>query len=155
MDELKRFQAIFHPYRRRSLISGDAHAKLFCQNLCLLDKLFLDHKTLYFDVEPFLFYVLTERRIDLTVILMASAFPLMTAWYGNLEGIVLLGAVLPARWGIWLLAIKPQMSSGLFPLLLKQQRLPAALLPIGIAFADSLAVGLWRHTPAAQAPRNA
>lgn len=23
-------------------------------------KLFLDHKTLYFDVEPFLFYVLTE-----------------------------------------------------------------------------------------------
>ena len=23
-------------------------------------KLFLDHKTLYFDVEPFLFYILTE-----------------------------------------------------------------------------------------------
>jgi hypothetical protein len=23
-------------------------------------KLFLDHKTLYFDVEPFMFYVLTE-----------------------------------------------------------------------------------------------
>lgn len=34
--------------------------KLYCQNLCLLAKLFLDHKTLYFDVEPFLFYVLTE-----------------------------------------------------------------------------------------------
>ena len=32
----------------------------YCQNLCLLAKLFLDHKTLYFDVEPFLFYVLTE-----------------------------------------------------------------------------------------------
>ncbi len=31
----------------------------YCQNLCLLAKLFLDHKTLYFDVEPFLFYVLT------------------------------------------------------------------------------------------------
>lgn len=27
--------------------------------LCLLAKLFLDHKTLYYDVEPFLFYVLT------------------------------------------------------------------------------------------------
>ncbi|CAG0919080.1 unnamed protein product [Notodromas monacha] len=31
----------------------------YCQNLCLLAKLFLDHKTLYFDVEPFLFYILT------------------------------------------------------------------------------------------------
>ena len=34
--------------------------KLYCQNLCLLAKLFLDHKTLYFDVEPFLFYILCE-----------------------------------------------------------------------------------------------
>ncbi|GIY30669.1 hypothetical protein CEXT_207271 [Caerostris extrusa] len=34
--------------------------KTYCQNLCLLAKLFLDHKTLYFDVEPFLFYVMTE-----------------------------------------------------------------------------------------------
>jgi histone acetyltransferase MYST4 len=33
--------------------------KIYCQNLCLLVKLFLDHKTLYYDVEPFLFYVLT------------------------------------------------------------------------------------------------
>ena len=35
-------------------------ARNFCQNLCLLAKLFLDHKTLYYDVDPFLFYVLTE-----------------------------------------------------------------------------------------------
>ena len=34
--------------------------KIYCQNLCLLAKLFLDHKTLYYDVEPFLFYVLTK-----------------------------------------------------------------------------------------------
>lgn len=34
--------------------------KLFCQNLCLLAKLFLDHKTLYYDVDAFLFYILTE-----------------------------------------------------------------------------------------------
>ena len=34
--------------------------KIYCQNLCLLSKLFLDHKTLYYDVDPFLFYVLTE-----------------------------------------------------------------------------------------------
>lgn len=36
-------------------------SKLFCQNLCLLAKLFLDHKTLYYDVEPFLFYILTKN----------------------------------------------------------------------------------------------
>lgn len=34
--------------------------QIYCQNLCLLAKLFLDHKTLYFDVEPFVFYILTE-----------------------------------------------------------------------------------------------
>jgi len=34
--------------------------EIYCQNLCLLAKLFLDHKTLYFDVAPFLFYVMTE-----------------------------------------------------------------------------------------------
>ena len=34
--------------------------QLYCQNLCLIAKLFLDHKTLYYDVEPFLFYVLTQ-----------------------------------------------------------------------------------------------
>ncbi|KAI5474820.1 hypothetical protein MNV49_002374 [Pseudohyphozyma bogoriensis] len=34
-------------------------SKIYCQNLCLLAKMFLDHKTLYYDVEPFLFYVMT------------------------------------------------------------------------------------------------
>lgn len=36
--------------------------RLYCQNLCLIAKLFLDHKTLYYDVDPFVFYVLTEYR---------------------------------------------------------------------------------------------
>uniref|UniRef100_A0A7S3GFZ5 histone acetyltransferase n=1 Tax=Palpitomonas bilix TaxID=652834 RepID=A0A7S3GFZ5_9EUKA len=34
--------------------------KAYCQSLCLLAKLFLDHKTLYYDVDPFKFYILTE-----------------------------------------------------------------------------------------------
>lgn len=34
--------------------------RVYCQNLCLLSKLFLDHKTLYYDVEPFLFYIMCE-----------------------------------------------------------------------------------------------
>jgi histone acetyltransferase HTATIP len=32
----------------------------YCRNLCLLSKLFLDHKTLYYDVDPFLFYLMTK-----------------------------------------------------------------------------------------------
>lgn len=35
--------------------------RTWCRNLCLLCKMFLDHKTLYYDVDPFLFYVMTSR----------------------------------------------------------------------------------------------
>ncbi|XP_013779738.1 histone acetyltransferase KAT5-like isoform X1 [Limulus polyphemus] len=34
--------------------------KVYAQNLCLLAKCFLDHKTLYYDTDPFLFYIMTE-----------------------------------------------------------------------------------------------
>ncbi|AGO11478.1 AaceriACR236Wp [[Ashbya] aceris (nom. inval.)] len=34
---------------------------IYCQNLCLIAKLFLNSKTLYYDVEPFVFYLLTEN----------------------------------------------------------------------------------------------
>eukprot|EP00878_Enallax_costatus_P021851 GHUV01023159.1.p1 GENE.GHUV01023159.1~~GHUV01023159.1.p1 ORF type:complete len:304 (+),score=94.81 GHUV01023159.1:208-1119(+) len=44
-------------------VDGKAN-KVYCQNLCLLSKLFLDHKTLYYDVDPFLFYVLCEVDSD-------------------------------------------------------------------------------------------
>lgn len=50
-------------YRKGTLAIWEIDAlqhKMYCQNLCLLAKLFLDHKTLYFDVDPFLFYVLCE-----------------------------------------------------------------------------------------------
>ncbi|KAL1117698.1 hypothetical protein AAG570_004013 [Ranatra chinensis] len=54
-------------YRKGTLSIWETDAtqhKLYCQNLCLLAKLFLDHKTLYFDVEPFLFYILCEVNED-------------------------------------------------------------------------------------------
>ena len=35
--------------------------RTWCRNLCLLSKLFLDHKTLFYDVDPFLFYCMTTR----------------------------------------------------------------------------------------------
>ncbi|GAA5914111.1 uncharacterized protein JCM6883_005885 [Sporobolomyces salmoneus] len=37
-----------------------ATAKLYCQNLCLFAKLFIEHKYMFFDVEGFSFYLLTE-----------------------------------------------------------------------------------------------
>ncbi|KAI8866641.1 hypothetical protein GQ42DRAFT_127931 [Ramicandelaber brevisporus] len=40
-------------------VDGRKH-KIYCQSLCLIAKSFLSHKTLFYDVEPFLFYVLTE-----------------------------------------------------------------------------------------------
>ncbi|XP_038211997.1 histone acetyltransferase KAT8 [Zerene cesonia] len=50
-------------YRKGTIAIFEADGKehkLYCQNLCLLAKLFLDHKTLYFDIEQFLFYILCE-----------------------------------------------------------------------------------------------
>lgn len=35
--------------------------RTWCRNLCLLSKLFLDHKTVYYDVDPFMFYVMTKK----------------------------------------------------------------------------------------------
>lgn len=35
--------------------------RTWSRNICLLLKLFLDHKTLYYDVDPFLFYVMTIK----------------------------------------------------------------------------------------------
>ncbi|XP_002165676.2 histone acetyltransferase KAT7 isoform X1 [Hydra vulgaris] len=49
-------------YRKDKLsvfeVDGQKATK-YCQNLCLLAKLFLDHKTLWMDVGPFLFYIMT------------------------------------------------------------------------------------------------
>lgn len=59
---------MFHPpgieiYRKDNVsffeVDGRIH-KNYSQNLCLLSKLFLDHKTLYYDTEPFLFYIMCE-----------------------------------------------------------------------------------------------
>lgn len=50
-------------YRDRSISVFEVDGRknpVYCQNLCLLAKLFLGSKTLYYDVEPFLFYVMTE-----------------------------------------------------------------------------------------------
>lgn len=71
--ELQRFQKTIPPeerhppgneiYRNGNLSMFEVDGldeKIYCQNLCYIAKLFLDHKTLYYDVDPFLFYVLCE-----------------------------------------------------------------------------------------------
>lgn len=50
-------------YRKDSLSMFEVDGKnnkVYAQNLCYLAKLFLDHKTLYYDVDYFLFYILCE-----------------------------------------------------------------------------------------------
>lgn len=41
-----------------------AKEQIYCQNISLISKLFLDHKTLYYDTKIFLFYVLCEVYDD-------------------------------------------------------------------------------------------
>ena len=63
----RRACAFRHPPGRRMYQRGahiiwevdGAQEKLYVQNLCLFGKLFIDHKTVCFDVEPFVCYVLT------------------------------------------------------------------------------------------------
>jgi len=43
--------------------------KLYCQNLALFGKLFIDIKTLFFDTENFMFYVLTEGKTSCDIAL--------------------------------------------------------------------------------------
>ncbi|KAJ2308826.1 K(lysine) acetyltransferase [Coemansia sp. RSA 2706] len=42
-------------------VDGKTHT-LYCQNLCLLSKLFLDQKTIYYDIGGFLFYILLSKQ---------------------------------------------------------------------------------------------
>ncbi|ELQ74674.1 Histone acetyltransferase (MYST family) [Trachipleistophora hominis] len=54
-------------YRKDNLsfFELDGHIqKNYCRNLSLLSKLFLDHKTLFYDVDPFMFYVLCRLERD-------------------------------------------------------------------------------------------
>ncbi|XP_041452119.1 LOW QUALITY PROTEIN: males-absent on the first protein [Drosophila obscura] len=50
-------------YRKGNVSIFEVNGKeepLYCQLLCLMSKLFLDHKVLYFDMDPFFFYILCE-----------------------------------------------------------------------------------------------
>ena len=55
-DEIYRDESV-------AMFEIDAHQqKTYCENLCLLAKLFLDHKNLSYEIDAFYFYVLCEKR---------------------------------------------------------------------------------------------
>ncbi|ORY33809.1 acyl-CoA N-acyltransferase [Naematelia encephala] len=70
--QLKRHRTkcdLFHPpgneiYRHDGIsffeIDG-RRQRTWCRNLCLISKCFLDHKTLYYDVDPFMYYCMTVK----------------------------------------------------------------------------------------------
>ena len=72
LTQLKRHRTkctLLHPpgneiYRNQNIsffeIDG-RRQRTWCRNLCLLSKCFLDHKTLYYDVDPFLYYCMTLK----------------------------------------------------------------------------------------------
>ncbi|KAF9036078.1 acyl-CoA N-acyltransferase [Hymenopellis radicata] len=55
---------VYHDHQRNTSIYevDGANKKVYCQNLSLFCKFFIDTKTLYFDCEGFLFYILTKTR---------------------------------------------------------------------------------------------
>lgn len=63
-----------------------SYEKLYSQNLCLLSKLFLDHKTVFYDIEAFLFYVLTEQGEDVNGVLVDQFVGYFSKEKGSHEG---------------------------------------------------------------------
>ena len=63
-DEIYRDSDHNHGVRIQIFEVDGRKNKMYCQNLCLLSKMFLDHKTLYYDVDPFLFYVITQTNLN-------------------------------------------------------------------------------------------
>lgn len=101
------------------------------------------------------FYMLTNRQIKMTILLMCSPFPLMTAWYGNLESLVLIGSIIAPMVGIWLVMVKPQLGLIVALLFVWQARslrsIARLIIPVGCLYALSFALGMWRTTPIAEA----
>lgn len=101
------------------------------------------------------FYLLTQRRIGMTLLLMCSPLPLWSAWYGNIEAWVLLGAALTPTIGVWLVLVKPQIGLVMALLFLVQRwdetksirSVMRLVLPVGVALFVSLMLGMLHTTP--------
>ncbi|CAJ0578313.1 unnamed protein product, partial [Mesorhabditis spiculigera] len=83
--------------------------KLYAQSLCLMSKLFLDHKTLYYDVGTFIFYVLCEADADGSHIV--GNFSKETNTGNNLACIMVLPPYQRKGYGKLLIQISYELSS--------------------------------------------
>lgn len=100
------------------------------------------------------FHLAARRDWRLTLLLMLTPFPLMLAYLANLDELVMLGAFISPLVGIWLILIKPQIGAAMALLLLVQcydrrnlNAMAWLMIPVTIAYLDSVSVGLWRSTP--------
>lgn len=69
--------------------------KLFCQFLCLFSKLFLDGKTLFYNTEIFVFYIMTVRSVvlceDLAQVAQESGRAVADTRCGDSDGEIMVG----------------------------------------------------------------
>lgn len=63
-------------------VRGKRH-KLFCQNMCLFGKLFLDNKSVFFNLDNYDFYVIYGRNKDEELIPMGFFSKELLSWDGN------------------------------------------------------------------------
>lgn len=62
-------------------------------------------------------------RLAGILLVMLSPYVFYSLWYGNVDGLIILGATLPPGVGVWLILLKPQMSLILIGLWFYQSRL--------------------------------
>lgn len=97
-------------------------------------------------------YVLRKRGASSwgAILFLLSPVVIYSLWAGNLDGLALLGLVLPPRWGLFFLAFKPQIGLGIavfwFVEAVREKEWARLLdfLPVGVAILISCIVfGPW------------
>ncbi|KAI9095932.1 acyl-CoA N-acyltransferase [Phlyctochytrium arcticum] len=89
-------------------------AKIFCQNLCLLAKLFLNNKSIFYDVHRFLFYVLVAKGQDGRDYIMGYFSKEIQSFQNfNLACILVLPPFQRMGWGTFLIELSYELSKRL------------------------------------------
>ncbi|TNY22060.1 hypothetical protein DMC30DRAFT_173938 [Rhodotorula diobovata] len=92
-----------------------ATAKLYCQNLCLFAKLFIEHKYMFFDVDGFTFYLLTETMAKQEWVLGYFSKEKVSYDDNNLACIVVFPPFRQKGWATLLIEFSYELSRRLSP----------------------------------------
>lgn len=98
-------------------------------------------------VAVYLFVVAHVFAGRLPLLIMATPFTILIARYGNLESLVMLGALLPATVGAWFVTLKPQLGLVAAAIMLYNGKHIKTGLAIVAMYAVSVALGMGSHTP--------